>query len=194
MGNWRRVWLQLTIPQADLENLHDFINKHARLEVYKELNKEELYYNPDVANQPYENITVKWCELENFPNFNLGDELEALVDFVDIVVTPYFEYFYAWGNSVCGLNNWVNTNVDLRGNVGKDATNEAMMKEWRYIAAKFPSIKGDVHVCGDYENENCVGKISIANGMAIWKPPTVNKVSDDMARFETNFLKALILS
>jgi hypothetical protein len=186
MGNWRRVRIQITVPGKDVNDLNNFVNKH-KMRWYSDRDDQKTDDN--------DKIKIVWDENEKFPRYEYEDEEEFVEPNENIsnmiVEMPFFEFFDSQYGSLCGINNWVSEHVDVIGNIGKDASNREIMKEWRFIAAKFPGIKGEIHVCGDYESKFCVGKVTVGNGQAIWKPPTIKKVKSDDFKMGMNFMAVM---
>ena len=104
-------------------------------------NFKSLFINPDLADAPVEQIEIVWGEGNDidFPDYpepstelvestKTIKPIEPIKPIKTISTEPYFEYFYSWGKSISGLNDWVGEHVDKIGNVGKEASNEAIMK------------------------------------------------------------------
>lgn len=189
MGNWRRVWIKLHIPLEYVESLRKFVNKNWNANWNKDIEDE----NDSMVE---EKIPIKWNNDAKFNNFKYGcastgknQEMDKEMDVIH--ETPDIYYFRSSTGSICGINNWVSENMNITGNIGKDASNEEIMKEWLFIAAKFPQLEGEIHVCGDYESSKCIGKVRIENGAAYWEPPSVKKIKND--EFTQGFNLATLL-
>lgn len=189
MGNWRRVRIKLTIPHSDVEKLREFVNRFVvRWNPYTNEIVDHIVVTAE------ERIEIMCCKDESFPDYKFGDEIKETTEKEQILISKetYIEYFTSEGRSVCGINNWVSSDVDIIGNIGKDAENKDIVKEWRFIAAKFPEIEGEIHVCDEYESKYCVGKVVVSQGKANWQPPTIKKLKNNEFQQGVNFMSMLM--
>ncbi|AUL79435.3 putative orfan [Tupanvirus soda lake] len=179
MGNWRRVWIQVTIPKKDVGNVRDFVNEYGLWNYNGESNDDC-------------DIVIVWDNNVSFTNYPSIEGYQISDNENLTTQKPFFEFFVSDSNGISGIGDWVDSNVDVVGNIGKGASNEEIMKEWTFIAAKFPEIKGEIHVCDNYESKYCVGRVVVGNGRVSWNAPTINKIKADQSREEINL--AAILS
>ncbi|XWV25089.1 putative ORFan [Tupanvirus deep ocean] len=174
MGNWRRIRIQVTIPEKDVENVREFVNKHA-------------LWSSDKNSDDDTTIEIIWQDDALFPNYPSTNGYQ-IPDHDENIITkvPLFEFFISDSGGMCGIGDWVDSDVDVIGNIGKSASNAEIMKEWTFIATKFPEIRGEIHVCGDYESKYCVGRVVVDNGRVSWNAPTIKKINQDDSRIGIN--------
>lgn len=202
MGNWRRVRIQVKIPHSDVGSLESFLKQFGDPDAsYIERDTSE-YKEED-------QMEIPWDNKEEFPDYkdcyddsDDSDSDDSDSEKEDEANTPNVTNADNEGNAdnECNINNtkekvdtikevpvfmffynvdWVHHDVDHIMNIGREPSNDEIMKEWRFIVTKFPRIKGVVHVCDDWESDNCVGRVVLRHGRAEWRPPTLSKVKHD---------------
>lgn len=182
MGNWRWTRIQVNIPQNQLNELRSFIIK----------NSCEIFYD-DKSNEEIETMEIFWDKNIEYHDYKYGDHYE--MNTIDLTTTEkvFLEFFKLGTPSICGICDWANeSDIDVIGTIGKDASNEEIMMEWTFIAAKFPDISGEIHICGDYECEKCVAKVVLDNGRVYWKPPTLKTITPDTRKCTQNLFNILM--
>jgi hypothetical protein len=79
--------------------------------------------------------------------------------------------------SICGLGDWTAERIEACGNLSeRDYTVEDVAATLRDMVAVVPSLRAKVHCGGDYESEDCVATITVADGVVSVGPPEVPKV------------------
>jgi hypothetical protein len=164
MGNWRRVHIKVQIPAEDVDNLQKFLDK---------------YMSDRDKTDDKELVEIPWDDNETFPDYSVSDLPITYQSNSTIKQIPQIEYFDSCGSSLCGIDKWVRENINTIGNIGKSAENSDIVKEWRFIVAKFPKIKGEIYICGHYESKYCVGRVVIDDGKVNWLPPIKEKVKNN---------------
>lgn len=97
--------------------------------------------------------------------------------------------------SLCGLNNWVRSEVSATGNLAeRDYGPEDVRAELQELLTIAPSMMLTVHCGGDWESDECVATIRTGEGLAVLLPPEVEKVTGPsegqmMGNFLANMLR-----
>jgi hypothetical protein len=150
MGNWRLVEIRATIDKPN--SLRRFIRKYAG------------YYCNSRACQ---NCLTLVCDMEKpFEDRDgVSEEMYTEEDWEKDISFEYFSESY----SLFGLNFWVTQKVFKRGTIGKNPSNDDIVREWGWMARKFPMMVATIMVGDDYESPNLAGKVQVENGVATWE-------------------------
>lgn len=82
-----------------------------------------------------------------------------------------------YGFSVCGLDDWTAEQVQACGNLSdRDYTVEDVAEALRLMVVVVPSLALKVHCGGDYESEDCIATVTVADGVVSVGPADVPKV------------------
>lgn len=67
-------------------------------------------------------------------------------------------------NGLCGLGDWVQTNINARGNLAeRDYTVEDVAEEFKKLVKIAPSLEVKIHCGGNNEDEKCIATITVKN-------------------------------
>lgn len=83
------------------------------------------------------------------------------------------------GDGLCGLPDWPNmSRIDAIGNLyERNYTPEDVRDAAeRYVLPVAPGIDALIHCGGDYESDECVATVAVAQGRAELRPPTIPKL------------------
>lgn len=81
------------------------------------------------------------------------------------------------GFSFYGLGDWTAENIQACGNLSeRDYTVEDVAATLRQMVAVVSSLRVKVHCGGDYESEDCVATVTVADGVVTVGPAEVPKV------------------
>jgi len=129
-------------------------------------------------------------------------EVEGIIKYLKVDKNSYDSlayddgvYYLQFGSSLCGINQWVNSNgkISVIGNVyERDCELDDLEKELNVIAKKYNSLDLVLHAGGSYESTECTASFIVKNGIVKRCEPMVkeiDKISKD--RIQSNLFKAL---
>ena len=88
-----------------------------------------------------------------------------------------------FGPSLCGLGDWVGTEIDVVGNLAeRDYDKHDVQEQLQKLLKVAPSLSVRVHVGGNYEDKQCVATVICDDGKVTIEPPriqTIPEISED---------------
>lgn len=157
MGNWRTVHVYGTIPEEKVKELKRFVKRNS---VWLPIYLESLQkLKRGISNVP----------LETDPDYDEMsiDELKELEN-QSSLEEQNIQYFYEPFDMGCGFDDWIASNVNKMGNIGKDATIEEIIQDWNIIISACPDMNITIDVFGEYESPEKVGSVRACNGRVTW--------------------------
>ena len=133
---WVQVHLIAEMPEKTVSKLKRFINYY---DSYKKFKKEEK--------EMYDESK---------------DEYISKVSDREIC----FDIFRIDEKSIGGIGNWISKRVNVIGSIGKWIEPNEVLREWTWIATKFPAIKGEISIenVDDEDEYKEIGRIYVENG------------------------------
>lgn len=95
---------------------------------------------------------------------------------------------------VCGLPNWAAESINATGNLAeRDYGVSDVERTLSELAIKCPSLAVKAHVGGDNESDECVGTVTLANGIATAGPAEIDSIPEiNQADMRNNLLRQLM--